>query len=59
MHVYDDHIEALKEQVNRPMYKFPKLFINDKYLRIEDYKIDDFKIKNYKYNNTIKMNMRV
>ena len=59
MHVYDDHIEALKEQINRPMYKFPKLFINDKYLRIEDYKIDDFKIKNYKYNNTIKMNMRV
>lgn len=59
MHVYDDHVEALKEQVNRPVYKSPKLFINDKYLRIEDYKINDFKIKNYKYHDTIKMNMRV
>jgi len=57
-HIYDDHFEPLKEQVERIPYDFPKLVIKNKYDNLEDYKIDDFEITNYVSHNTIKMEMR-
>jgi thymidylate synthase len=57
-HIYDDHIEGLKQQIYREPYNFPDLEINNKYDKIEDYKIEDFVISNYNYHETIKLNMR-
>jgi len=59
MHIYDDHIEVLKEQIVKPPFDFPKLYINEKNKNIEDYKFNDFKIKNYKFHKQLKMKMRV
>ena len=56
-HIYEEHIESLKEQLNNSLYKFPKLNIKNKYENINDYKFEDFEIINYKCNETIKMIM--
>ena len=61
-HIYDDHVDALKNQLNVAskygLYDFPTLDILENKENIDDYKFQDFKINNYKYNKKIKMNMR-
>tara|TARA_B100000035_G_C21023846_1_gene565236 strand:- start:185 stop:1054 length:870 start_codon:yes stop_codon:yes gene_type:complete len=59
MHIYDDHLEFLKEQIKKPVFDFPELLIKNKYNSIDDYSFNDFQINNYKFNNPIKMDMRV
>ena len=59
MHIYDDHISVLKEQVKKSPYEFPNLKINEKKEKIEDYELKDFVVKDYKYHNQLKMKMRV
>ena len=56
-HIYEEHVESLKEQLNNSLYKFPKLNIKNKYENINDYKFEDFEIIDYKCNETIKMIM--
>jgi len=57
-HIYKEHVEVLKEQCKRECYLFPKLTINKKREKIEDYKIEDFELKDYKYGKEIKMEMK-
>ena len=57
-HIYDDHIEALSEQVKRTPYVFPKLTISSKKTNINDYEVSDFIIEDYKFHSAIKMEMR-
>lgn len=57
-HVYKDHIEPLKQQIERTPYDFPKLQMN-KRDNIDDYVYEDFKIVNYQYHPTIKMKLIV
>lgn len=57
-HIYDDHVEPLKEHFNRKPYPFPTLQLFHKYENIEDYKLEDFKLQNYKSYDSIKMQMR-
>jgi thymidylate synthase len=58
-HIYENHFEALKEQIRREPYEFPKLELNleKEYNKIEDFDINDFKIINYKYCEHLKMEM--
>lgn len=57
-HIYDDHIEVLKEQVTRKPYVFPKLNISCVKENISDYVVNDFNLIDYKYHEKIKMEMR-
>jgi len=57
-HIYDDHLEPLKEQIQREPNDFPTLNISCVKDKIEDYTIDDFKLSNYKYHEKINMEMR-
>ena len=57
-HIYDDHIEVLKEQVTRKPYVFPKLNISCVKENISDYDVNDFNLIDYKYHEKIKMEMR-
>ena len=57
-HIYDDHIEPLKEQIKRTPLSFPTIDI-EKLDNINDYDINNIKINNYEYHNPIKMDMRV
>jgi thymidylate synthase len=57
-HIYDNHLEILKEQTKRKPLPFPQINIKRQYNNIEDYREDDFEILNYKYHEQIKMEMR-
>ena len=57
-HIYEDHIEPLKEQLKREPYDFPTIKINSLRENINDYKLEDFEILNYNNYPTIKMLMR-
>ena len=57
-HIYDDHVDALKTQINKKPYAFSNLKIVNKYENIEDYKEEDFVINNYLSHNNIKLIMR-
>ena len=57
-HIYDDHIEALKPQLLRPPFPFPRLEISVLRENINDYVITDFKISEYQSYNPISMKMR-
>ena len=58
-HIYENHIDVLKEQIIREPYLFPVLEINSKkeFSKIDDFEIDDFIISNYNYHETLKMDM--
>jgi thymidylate synthase len=58
-HIYEQHIESLKKQIENPLYDFPTLEIKNIHNNIEDYKITDFVIDNYIFNEKIKMNVIV
>ena len=57
-HIYDDHIDELKEQILRKPYEMPEINIKKKYDDIEDYSVSDIELKNYVSHNSIKMEMR-
>ena len=58
-HIYNSHIESLKEQIKRKPFTFPKLIINpDKnFEKVEDFNIEDFIIEEYSYYEGIVMDM--
>lgn len=63
-HLYSDHLEQAKIQLEREPYEFPSIQIDnrlfDKGLKgIMEANIDDFKIENYKPHPTIKAKMSV
>ena len=51
------HIDALKEQIERKPFKFPKIRINKKD-NIDDFTLSDIEIENYQYHDAIYMKMR-
>lgn len=62
-HVYLDHVEALKTQMDRTPKQFPKLYIKEdrksEIVSIDDFKFEDFEIVGYEPSPAIKMNMSV
>ncbi|XP_040829963.1 thymidylate synthase isoform X2 [Ochotona curzoniae] len=58
-HIYLNHIEPLKVQLQREPRPFPKLKILRKVETIDDFKAEDFQIEGYNPHPTIKMEMAV
>ena len=57
-HIYDDHIDALTEQIKREPKPFPKINIKNKHENIEDYTVDDIEWEEkYEHHDTIFMKM--
>ena len=56
-HIYEDHIEPMKEQISREPFEFPTVSIKQVRENISDYEVDDFEIHNYKSHEAIKMKM--
>ena len=57
-HIYDDHIESLREQIEREPLKLPTIQIKKKCENIEEYSLEDIEIKDYEFHKAIKMEMR-
>jgi thymidylate synthase len=56
-HIYEDHIEPMKEQILREPFEFPTVSIKCVRENIDDYQVDDFELQNYKSHDAIKMKM--
>ena len=56
-HIYEDHIESMKEQILREPFEFPTISIKQVRENISDYQVEDFEVYNYKSHATIKMKM--
>jgi thymidylate synthase len=57
-HIYENHFDALSEQIERSPLEFPQIEISNKYENINDYNINDIKwIKEYAHHETLKMEM--
>lgn len=57
-HVYDDHYDALLEQVEKEPYEFAKINIKNRYDSINEYGLSDIDILNYKSHEPIVLKMR-
>jgi thymidylate synthase len=58
-HVYLNHVEPLKQQLERVPRDFPKLHIKRAVADIDSFTIDDFELTDYKPYGPIKMDMAV
>mgnify|MGYP001403653129 FL=1 len=47
VHLYNNHIEQAKEQLNRELRTLPKMIINKEINDINDFKFEDFELVNY------------
>lgn len=54
-HVYVNHIEPLKEQLQRKPRPFPTVSIKRKVENIEDFKFEDFELQGYEPHSKIAM----
>ncbi|KAI9470036.1 MAG: thymidylate synthase [Benjaminiella poitrasii] len=58
-HVYVDHLDALKQQIQREPRPFPTLKIKRKVTSIDDFKYEDFELENYHPHGKLDMKMSV
>jgi len=56
-HIYEDHIEGAKMQLQREPYPFPTVTIKQIRENINDYQVEDFEIHNYQHHPPIKFQM--
>ena len=61
VHIYDAHIDGIKEQLTRDYHKFnlPKLELNKNITNIDDFKFEDIKIIGYESYPPIKLPLSV
>jgi thymidylate synthase len=56
VHLYLNHIEPIKEQLNREPYELPIVKISDRVVNdISEYTLDDIKLEGYQSHPTIKL----
>lgn len=58
-HIYNNHIEGLKTQIERAPLVFPQLEIINKREKIEDYEFEDLRLHNYNHYPTIKLDVSI
>ena len=56
-HIYEDHIEGAKTQIEREPFEFPTISIKQVRENINDYQVEDFVIENYQHHAPIKFQM--
>lgn len=59
VHLYVNHVDAVKEQLDRIPFVFPRLMFTRKVESIDDFKEEDFKLVDYNHHPAIKMDMVV
>ncbi len=53
-HIYDRHVDIIREMIERPQYPAPKFSLNPEIKDFYDFTTDDIIIKDYKKNPQIK-----
>ena len=58
-HVYENHVDALQEQLQNAPRAFPTLHINSAVTDIDGFKLEDLEIRDYTPHKKIAMKMAV
>lgn len=58
-HAYEEHLEAIQEQLEREPYPFPSVHFKREIDSIDDFKLEDIEIRDYQCHKTIKAKMVV
>lgn len=58
-HIYLDHIEQVKEQINRQEFELPTLWLNPDIKHIDSFRMEDIKLVDYVCHDAIKAKMAV
>ena len=53
-HIYDRHVDIIKELISRPQYPAPKFSLNPDITDFYDFTVDDIRIDDYQKNPQIK-----
>ncbi len=53
-HIYDRHIDIIKDLIKRPMYKAPKVTLNEDIHNFYDFTVEDLSIENYEHGPQVK-----
>jgi len=54
VHIYDNHLDQVTEQLSRSPFPYPKLRLRRKPASIFDYELDDFEVLDYQHHPGIK-----
>lgn len=54
VHIYDNHVEQVHEQLSRAPYPYPTLHLTRRPDSIFDYRLEDFEVRDYQHHPTIK-----
>jgi thymidylate synthase len=52
-HIYDNHVDQVREQLSREVYSFPELRLR-KADSLFDYEFEDFEVVDYRHHPTLK-----
>ena len=58
-HIYENHVNQVKEQLTRTLYPFPRIEIDNSVHDIDAFKFEHFKLIDYKSHPAIKAPMAV
>jgi thymidylate synthase len=53
-HIYDRHVDIIKELIERPQYPAPKFRLNPEITNFYDFTVDDIIIEDYEKNPQVK-----
>ena len=53
-HIYDRHVDIVKELITRPQYPAPKFSLNPEITDFYDFTTDDIRIEDYEKNPQVK-----
>ena len=53
-HIYDRHVDIIKELIARPQYPAPKVTLNPEVKNFYDFTVDDLIIEDYRKNPQVK-----
>ena len=59
LHIYSNHIEALKQQLHRTPYRMAKLTLNPEVKDIDGFTFNDIKIMNYQHHPAISLKVAI
>ncbi|MEX0616971.1 MAG: thymidylate synthase [Candidatus Woykebacteria bacterium] len=59
VHIYENHFDAVREQLKRKPKPFPKMKLNPKVKKIDDFIFEDFTLEDYDPHPTIKAEVTV
>jgi len=59
LHIYSNHVEALKQQLHRTPYPMAHLLLDERVKDVDSFTFDDIKIMNYQHHPSIKLPVAV